>query len=133
MVWLATQIWLALVAAFAAGGYLGWTLARGGLRRVGRGSRPAAARPPLTAAPFAGAEGESEDDLTAIIGVDAATAAALRDLGVQSLAQIAAWTPAHAAWIDDALARRGVGERGRVERERWVEQAEGLRDPSEAA
>ncbi len=42
----------------------------------------------------------------------------LNFLGVYHFDQIAAWTPANVAWVDQYLRLRG-----RITRERWVEQA----------
>lgn len=73
-------------------------------------SRPAAIDKP--AAP---------DDLKAITGVGPKLEKVLNDLGVWTYAQVAAWTPAEIAWMDDYL-----GFKGRVERDGWLEQAAAL-------
>jgi predicted flap endonuclease-1-like 5' DNA nuclease len=45
----------------------------------------------------------------------------LQSLGVYHFDQIAAWTPAEIDWVNAAISFRG-----RIERERWVEQAQRL-------
>jgi len=64
------------------------------------------------------------DELTRIEGIGPRIQEALNSLGVFHFDQIAAWTPAHEAWIDEYLSFSG-----RVARERWVEQAKGLGAP----
>lgn len=59
------------------------------------------------------------DDLQAIVGIGPKIDETLRELGVHFFAQIAAWTPAHVAWIDNYISFKG-----RVTRERWIEQAQ---------
>lgn len=61
------------------------------------------------------------DDLQRIKGIGPKIAGILSDLGIQQYAQIAAWTPENVAWINDYLKFKG-----RVERERWIEQARTL-------
>lgn len=58
------------------------------------------------------------DDLKAITGIGPKLEKVLNDLGVWSYAQIAGWTPAEVAWVDDYL-----GFKGRVERDGWLAQA----------
>ncbi|HEV2504695.1 MAG TPA: NADH-ubiquinone dehydrogenase [Mesorhizobium sp.] len=58
------------------------------------------------------------DDLKAITGVGPKLEKVLNDLGVWTYAQVAAWTPAEVAWVDDYL-----GFKGRVERDGWLTQA----------
>jgi predicted flap endonuclease-1-like 5' DNA nuclease/prefoldin subunit 5 len=71
-------------------------------------------RPPaLPAARFGAPE-----DLTLIDGVSPMQVSTLNSLGVFHFDQIAAWTPANVAWVDQYLRLRG-----RITRERWVEQA----------
>lgn len=62
-------------------------------------------------------EGEA-DDLQEIKGIGPKIAMVLNELGVCQYAQIAAWTPENVARINDHLKFKG-----RVERERWIEQA----------
>ena len=59
------------------------------------------------------------DDLTRIKGVGPKLSTLLRDLGVTSFAQIAAWTDADIARIDGQLGSFA----GRPQRDLWVEQA----------
>ena len=75
---------------------------------------PAATRPDLPP-PAAEAQG----DLGRIKGLGPKLQAQLADLGVTSLAQIAAWDEAEVARIDAQLGRFA----GRIERDEWVEQA----------
>lgn len=79
--------------------------------------------PALSPAPSAGPKLFSEapadaDELTALKGVGPKLSAVLNALGVYTFAQIAAWTPDDIVWIEDKL-----DFRGRVTREKWVEQA----------
>jgi len=59
------------------------------------------------------------DDLKKIKGVGPKLEALLHQLGVFHFDQIAAWTDAEIAWIDDHL----EGFRGRARRDGWVDQA----------
>lgn len=61
------------------------------------------------------------DDLKVITGVGPKLEKVLNDLGIWTYAQVAAWTPAEVAWVDDYL-----GFKGRVERDGWLEQAAAL-------
>ena len=74
-------------------------------------------RPATLSAPRSGAP----DDLTRIEGVTQQNQNALRALGVHHYDQIAGWSPAHAAWVNQYL---NLG--GRIARERWIEQAKKL-------
>jgi predicted flap endonuclease-1-like 5' DNA nuclease len=73
---------------------------------------PAAERP---------GEGEGEDDLLQIRGVDAATARGLREIGVWRFSQIAAWGPEHVTWI-----ARHFGPGAGASAEFWPPQAQVL-------
>jgi predicted flap endonuclease-1-like 5' DNA nuclease len=64
------------------------------------------------------------DDLTRIRGIGPHYARLLQGLGVQSFAAIAAWTPEQCS----SFARELKVNPGRVERDRWVEQARALCD-----
>jgi predicted flap endonuclease-1-like 5' DNA nuclease len=64
------------------------------------------------------------DDLTVIKGVGPVLARRLHELGITSFAQLAALTPDQARMIDDV-----IDFPGRVERERWIEQARELAAP----
>lgn len=68
------------------------------------------------------------DDLTRIKGVGPRLAAQLRELGVTSFAQIAAWNEADIDRVDAQLGRF----QGRIRRDSWVEQARLLAEGDEA-
>ncbi|MET3660717.1 NADH-quinone oxidoreductase subunit E [Aquamicrobium ahrensii] len=61
------------------------------------------------------------DDLKAISGIGPKLEAVLNGYGVWTWRQIAAWTDAEIAWVDDTL-----GFRGRIRRDDWVGQAAAL-------
>ncbi len=61
------------------------------------------------------------DDLMAIKGIGEKLASLLNTLGIYHYDQMAAWTEADGEWIDKKLAFKG-----RVAREKWVEQAKAL-------
>ena len=61
------------------------------------------------------------DDLKQIKGIGPRLEAMLNDLGVYHLDQIAAWSAANIVWVDRQLAAKG-----RISRERWVEQARAI-------
>jgi predicted flap endonuclease-1-like 5' DNA nuclease len=63
-------------------------------------------------------EAQPPDDLTLIRGIGPRNAALLQGWGIWQFDQIARWTPAESDWVS-----RNVAFPGRVERERWVEQA----------
>ena len=71
---------------------------------------------------------EGGDDLTEIGGIGPRIAEVLNGLGIWQHGQIADWTPEHSAWIDEHLSFKG-----RVERERWVEQAKVLAENQETS
>ncbi len=60
----------------------------------------------------------SPDDLTIIGGIGPKIQEVLNELGIFHYDQIAAWSPANIAWVDDHL-----NFSGRIAREGWVEQA----------
>lgn len=64
---------------------------------------------------------EQLDDLKLIAGVGPKLEKVLNGLGVWTFAQVAAWTPEETAWVDDYL-----GLSGRIARDGWVAQADGL-------
>lgn len=82
---------------------------------VGAGSVPASA----AAAPAAAAAGA--DDLKKLSGVGPALEKKLHAAGVTTFAQVAAWTEADVAAIDEQLSFKG-----RIEREGWIAQAQEL-------
>ncbi|TMV13464.1 50S ribosomal protein L21 [Arenibacterium halophilum] len=75
--------------------------------------------PAKKAKPAAKAEGA--DDLTKLSGVGPALEKKLHGAGVTTFAQIAAWTDADVAAMDEQLSFKG-----RIEREGWIEQAKEL-------
>ncbi len=74
----------------------------------------AGARPLGLAAP----KSDKADDLKLIKGIGRQNEERLHKLGVWHFDQIAAWTPANVKWIGSYLAFPG-----RIDRERWIEQA----------
>jgi large subunit ribosomal protein L21 len=84
---------------------------------VGAGSVPASA---AAAAPAAAAVAGA-DDLKKLSGVGPALEKKLHAAGVTTFAQIAAWTEADVAAIDEQLSFKG-----RIEREGWIAQAQEL-------
>jgi len=58
------------------------------------------------------------DDLKLLKGVGPKLEQTLNELGFYHFDQIAAWTPAHVAWVDTRL-----NFKGRIERDGWIEQA----------
>lgn len=71
-------------------------------------------KPPALEKPVFG----KPDDLTVIGGIGPKIQDVLNSLGVFHFDQIAAWTPANIAWVDEHL-----NFSGRITREGWVEQA----------
>jgi NADH-quinone oxidoreductase subunit E len=63
----------------------------------------------------------SPDDLKLIAGVGPKLEQVLNGLGVWTYAQIAAWSPAEVAWVDDYLQFKG-----RIGRDDWIAQAAAL-------
>lgn len=61
------------------------------------------------------------DDLKEITGVGPKIEQSLHELGIYHYDQVARWSEANAAWVDDMLKFKG-----RVAREKWVEQAQEL-------
>jgi predicted flap endonuclease-1-like 5' DNA nuclease len=74
-------------------------------------------RPQGLGAPRMGAP----DDLRLIDGIGPKLESTLNSLGIYHFDQIADWTPANIAWVDQYLRFRG-----RIVRERWVEQAKAI-------
>lgn len=64
--------------------------------------------------------GGMADNLQEIEGIGPAMEKLCHDLGFYHFDQIAAWTPAEVAWVDQNL----TGFKGRVTRDRWVVQAQ---------
>ncbi|WP_084860513.1 50S ribosomal protein L21 [Salibaculum halophilum] len=83
---------------------------------------PKAAKPASKAAPAPAADaGTAGDDLKQLSGVGPALEKKLHAAGVTTFAQIAAWTEADIADMDEKLSFKG-----RIEREGWVDQAKAL-------
>ncbi len=70
---------------------------------------------------MAGPRDGKGDDLKILNGVGPKIEKTLHELGIFHFGQIASWTPAEVRWVSDHLAFPG-----RIERERWVEQARTL-------
>ncbi len=68
------------------------------------------------------ARGGQADDLKKIKGVGPKLEKLLNSMGFYHFDQVAAWTSAEIAWVDDNL----EGFKGRVTRDNWVEQAKTL-------
>ncbi len=68
------------------------------------------------------ARGGAPDDLKVIVGIGPKLEILCHRLGFFHFDQIAAWTEAEIAWVDDNL----EGFKGRVTRDKWVEQAKAL-------
>ncbi len=68
------------------------------------------------------ARGGKPDDLKIIIGIGPKLEILCHKLGFFHFDQLAAWTDAEIAWVDDNL----EGFKGRVTRDKWVEQARAL-------
>jgi NADH-quinone oxidoreductase subunit E len=85
----------------------------------------AASQPQTLAAPREG----GPDDLTRIRGIGPKLAALLHRLGFFHFDQIAGWSAAEVAWIDDNL----EGFKGRASRDDWVGQAALLAEGGETA
>ncbi len=83
----------------------------------------AAAKPKAEAkaAPKAAAKDAAADDLKKLSGVGPALEKKLHEAGVTTFAQIAGWSDADVADMDEKLAFKG-----RIEREGWIEQAKEL-------
>jgi predicted flap endonuclease-1-like 5' DNA nuclease len=74
------------------------------------------ARPEFLSAPRG-----TPDDLTRIKGIGEKLNGVLHSLGIYHFWQIAGWTPSQMDWVNDHLQFKG-----RIQRERWVEQAQTL-------
>ena len=58
------------------------------------------------------------DDLKSIAGIGPKLEIVLNDLGIYHFDQIAAWSAAEIAWVDEYLKFKG-----RIARDQWIEQA----------
>jgi len=79
------------------------------------------AAPKAEAKADAAPKSDGADDLKQLSGVGPALEKKLHEAGITSFAQIAAWTEADIAEMDEKLSFKG-----RIEREGWVEQAKSL-------
>jgi len=68
----------------------------------------------------------TKDDLKLISGVGPKLEGVLNDLGVYHFWQIARWTQREVAWVDDYLSFKG-----RINRDKWIDQAKVLADGGE--
>lgn len=64
------------------------------------------------------------DDLTLIWGVAEKLQGQLNDMGIWHFEQIAKWTPDEVEWFEASM----KGFKGRVERDKWIEQCKKLAD-----
>jgi NADH-quinone oxidoreductase subunit E len=80
---------------------------------------PSARSGPMRPTALKAARGGRADDLKTIVGVGPALEKLLHRLGFFHFDQIAAWTGAEVAWVDENL----EGFKGRVTRDKWVAQA----------
>ncbi len=116
------EIALLLLIAFVIGCGIGWLL-RDKIFRIQASSSglPAenSARPKALSAP--GKQGK--DNLKRIKGLGPVLEGKLNELGIFRLDQIAAWDKQTIDWVDNELSFKG-----RIERDRWVEQARELMD-----
>lgn len=132
--------WLLLVLALAFGLLAGWFVFAASRRtkvtmnpRADEGE-PARRNQALidaepVALPAEPAPSIAGSDLTRLKGVGPKLIAQLQELGVSSLAQVAAWDEAEIARIDGQLGRFA----GRIERDDWVGQAQLLASGDQAA
>ena len=77
---------------------------------------------PAAAKPSAAAPAAAPDDLQQLKGVGPKLAEALAAAGITRFDQIAAWTEADLAWVDENV----KGARGRASRDGWIAQAQEL-------
>ncbi|MES9815866.1 MAG: hypothetical protein ABW155_04390 [Candidatus Thiodiazotropha sp.] len=84
-------------------------------------NKPAANKPVANKPAASRSAAKNTNDLQMIKGIGAVIEKKLQEYGVKSYAQIAAWSSAE---IEDFSQR--LNFKGRIERERWVEQAKEL-------
>jgi len=82
-------------------------------------ARVEASQPPAKPATPSAAPGQPAQDLSRIRAIDATSAAALGKLGITRYEQIAAWMRSDIERIEQSL-----GQKGRVNQENWIEQAQ---------
>jgi predicted flap endonuclease-1-like 5' DNA nuclease len=97
--------------------YASPTAQAGGVATLERPTVSAGAKPMTLAA----ARDGRGDNLKEIAGIGPKLEKMLQSLGIYHFDQIASWTPAEIDWVNAAISFRG-----RIERERWVEQAQRL-------
>ncbi|WP_424971544.1 NADH-quinone oxidoreductase subunit E [Dinoroseobacter sp. S76] len=90
--------------------------------RKGTWTYTAPAAEPAKPAMLAAARDSGADDLKKIKGVGPKLETMLNTMGIYHFDQIAAWTAAELAWVDDNL----EGFKGRASRDEWVAQAKTL-------
>jgi large subunit ribosomal protein L21 len=111
-------------AAIGAGSVSGAAVAAAAPKAEKKAAAPkaekkaAAPKAEAKAAPKKAAKADGADDLKELSGVGPALEKKLHEAGVTTFAQIAAWTEADIAAMDEKLSFKG-----RIEREGWVEQA----------
>ena len=98
-------------------------------REVSKGVPPSKGEPAAPARPKAlkAARAGGADDLKMIKGVGPKLEKLLNSLGFFHFDQVAAWTAAELAWVDENL----EGFKGRASRDQWVAQARQLADGAE--
>ena len=146
MIWLAWHMWLLLLIIFALGLFFGWWLFGYHPQRQEADTEPGDTAPeedaletpapalaatlakprvaydidaePVRPVLFDKPEQGSPDNLQKISGIGPKYEEILNEMGIYYYAQIVGWTPAEVAWLDDRL-----GFPGRIQRDRWQEQA----------
>lgn len=130
ILWLLVPLVLGLIAGAAAWRHRGSVFEVRRIRRRPRTLYWRVKEPRMPDAPApasrmrkrrAAPQATESDDLTLIRGLGSAQAKGLHKLGVTRFAQIAAWTPAQAELYG---ARLGDQVTGKIEQERWREQAQ---------
>ena len=132
MIWLVSQMWFLLVAAFLLGTMIGWwiwgtkTTSSAGASESSvpqaMGTLKADTEVSREVRPLNAPSNGKKDDLTLIIGIDARTEEQLNEFGIHYLYQIADLGPSRIRLVEEKL-----GQTGRIDRERWVAQARTLR------
>ena len=121
MLEIASQIVLCLILAALLGATLGYLYAK--MRCKNNEGEGALSTPKLKEAQpllLVRPDG-SQDDLKIISGIGEKLEAELNKLGIFHLKQIAEWSPENIKWLDNLF-----DFKGRVTREKWVEQAKHL-------
>lgn len=93
----------------------------GGARKASPASKRRTTKKPVAGKPAASQAGAKTNNLQMIKGIGAVIEKKLMEYGVNSYAQIAAWSDAE---VEDFSQR--LNFKGRIEREGWVEQAKQL-------